>query len=98
VAAVAAASGGSGSSPHNEGPDEVDETEHLVDVDVDDDDDDEVVRNFDVDVEDLLGSDDSIESEDVGIVMRKTTARGSWSGRLGAGNAPSGSKSAHGLD
>lgn len=67
-------------------------------MDVDVDDDDEVVRNFDVDVEDLLGSDDSIEGEDVGIVMRKTTGRGSWSGRLGAGNTPSGSKSDHGLD
>jgi hypothetical protein len=70
---------------HDESPDEIEDVERLVDMDdddeeedddeddEDDDEDDEaIVRGLEVDdAEELFGSDDSVEGEDVGIVMKK---------------------------
>jgi hypothetical protein len=67
------------SEQHEESPDEIEDVERLVDVDMDDDDDDdeEIVRGLDVDVDEFLGSDDSADGEDVGIVMKKHDRWGS---------------------
>ncbi|KAF2674283.1 hypothetical protein BT63DRAFT_419580, partial [Microthyrium microscopicum] len=55
----------------DESPDSIEDVERLVDEDEDDDDDD-VVDNLDpAEVAEFFGSDDSVEGEDVGIVMKK---------------------------
>jgi hypothetical protein len=62
-----------------EGPDDIEDVERLVD---EDDDGDMDLGVDDVNVEDILGSDDSVEGEDGGIVMRKTERASAW-GRMG---------------